>query len=198
MINKSTNCFYNGMEDHMDNQSKHNHNSKRDQFINDKSKSNKQLILSIVVIGILSSLVYLVIKAGRGKQEYSSAVQVQQSSLDRDEIIIPFSDVSSGQAKFFDQKVANDKSVRFFVIKTSDDKYRVALDACEVCFHAKKGYKQEGERMVCRNCGRSFDAKLITSGKTTDGCHPIGIAHREDQSNLVIRKSALDKGAEYF
>jgi hypothetical protein len=63
-------------------------------------------------------------------------------------ILIPISDVNNGKAKFFDYTASNKTSVRFFVIKSSDGVYRAALDACDVCYAAKKGYYQDGPPVV--------------------------------------------------
>jgi uncharacterized membrane protein len=171
--------------------------NKRAEFTNNESKKTNKILIGMIALAVIATITYLVLlKSDEGIPTKAINTQQQTTSI-ADEIQIPLSDVSSGEAKFFDHKISNDKSMRFFVIKTSDAKYRIALDACEVCHHAKKGYKQEGEKMVCRNCGRDFDAKLINE-ETTDGCHPIGVPHRVDEKYLVIKKTDLEKGAQYF
>jgi uncharacterized membrane protein len=171
--------------------------NKRAEFANNESKKINKYFIGLFVLAVIATIIYLALpRSDEGVP--TEAINIQQPATSiADEIQIPLSDVSSGEAKFFDHKISNDKSMRFFVIKTSDAKYRVALDACEVCHHAKKGYKQEGEKMICRNCGRGFDAKLINE-ETTDGCHPIGVPHRVDEKHLVIQKTDLEKGGQYF
>jgi uncharacterized membrane protein len=81
-------------------------------------------------------------------------------------------------------------------VKTSEGDYRAALDACEVCAHAKQGYVQEADDMVCRNCGKKFATAMI--GKIHGGCHPIALNMKTDGSQFVINKSELEAGAKYF
>ena len=74
--------------------------------------------------------------------------------------------------------------------------YRAALDACDMCYHAKKGYHQEGEDMICNNCGLKFHSSLIN--KVAGGCNPIGIATNIDGDQLVIKASDLERGGRFF
>ena len=41
-------------------------------------------------------------------------------------------------------------------MKRYDGSIRTALDACVACNHAKLGYRQEGDLVVCNNCGMGF------------------------------------------
>ena len=44
--------------------------------------------------------------------------------------------------------------IEFFVLKSKDGVVRAAFNACDVCFASKKGYTQDGDYMICNNCGR--------------------------------------------
>jgi len=46
----------------------------------------------------------------------------------------------------------------------------VAFDACDVCYEAKKGYKQNGDVMLCLNCGKTFSITSIGIDNTVGGC----------------------------
>ena len=61
--------------------------------------------------------------------------------------------------------------MKYFVLADKNGKVRAALDACEVCFAQKKGYQQEGDTMVCNNCGQVFPSDQINV--VTGGCNPI-------------------------
>ena len=60
---------------------------------------------------------------------------------------------ADGKAHFYSYD-AGGTQVKYFVLKSSDGKVRAAFDACDVCFAQKKGYQQEGDEMVCGNCGQ--------------------------------------------
>src|SRR3989304_33859 len=63
---------------------------------------------------------------------------------------------------------------------------RAALDACDVCFRTNRGYRQEGDQMVCNNCGQKFACDKV--GEVKGGCNPHPRAHKEAAGGMVIRK----------
>ena len=84
----------------------------------------------------------------------------------------PVAEVCDGQAHFYSYD-AGGTTVKYFVLADKDGEVRAALDACEVCFAQKKGYSQEGDSMVCNNCGQTFPSDQIND--VTGGCNPSPI-----------------------
>ena len=109
---------------------------------------------------------------------------------------IPLAELDGGKAKFFDYKTAENKTVRFFAMRSSDGVYRAALDACDVCWEAKKGYVQDGDDMVCRKCGRHFHSAKIN--EVSGGCNPVPLTRKVADGHLVIAASDLEVGKSYF
>lgn len=99
-----------------------------------------------------------------------------------------------GEAHFF--RYEGSRPVRFFVVRSSDGVFRAAFDACEVCFEKRLGYRQEADRMVCRDCGRSVP--LGSVDQRGGECHPAPLERTLDGAFLVLRKAALESGAKYF
>lgn len=169
---------------------------KREQFSKPAHRKTN-LMLWVVIVGLLAVVGYLVLGRFRAAPEIpttsAKTIQIAQGATD---VRIPLSDVSNGQAKFYEAALSNGKSTRFFVIKTSDGVYRTALDACQVCFYAHKGYYQDGNDMVCRKCGRHFSVNSVAYG--TSGCHPMGLRGTVDGSDLSIPASELESGTQYF
>lgn len=108
---------------------------------------------------------------------------------------IPLADVSDGKAHFYRFKTGG-KDVDFFVVKSRDGVVRTALNACDVCFPAKKGYTQQGDYMVCNNCGQKFHSARVMDVK--GGCNPSPLPRSLDAKNVVIREADLAAGAKYF
>lgn len=77
-------------------------------------------------------------------------------------------DAVTAQASYFQANVG-DRSVSFFAVRDAARKYHVALDACQVCAPAKKGYAQKGDRMHCTNCGMTFPVADITKNAGVGG-----------------------------
>lgn len=112
-----------------------------------------------------------------------------------DFVRIPVADVGNGRAHFFSYE-SGGKQVKFFVIKSSDGAIRAAFDACDACYPEKKGYEQNGDFMICRNCGQSFPSAKINEVK--GGCNPSPIEMAVVDGNVVITADVLKKGAVYF
>jgi len=75
-------------------------------------------------------------------------------------IRLPVSTFADGKARHYTY-MAGDRPVEFFVLRSADGTVRAAFNACDVCFQARRGYVQDGDTMVCVNCGRRFPADQI-------------------------------------
>jgi uncharacterized membrane protein len=177
--------------------------TKRAQFAEpEKSRNKSTMILIAVLVAAVAAAAYVLLGSSSDKPTVITSSEQANKSAEPNkpagtsELRVPLADVVGGRAKFFDYKLANNQQVRFFVVKSSEGDYRAALDACEVCAHAKQGYRQEGDDMVCNNCGKKFATALI--GKIQGGCHPVGLAATADGDSLVIKKAELESGSKYF
>lgn len=110
-------------------------------------------------------------------------------------VTYPASLFNDGNARHFEHK-DNDITIRYFVLKSSDGIIRSAFDACDVCWPAGKGYYQEGDYMVCRNCGRRFASTLINEVK--GGCNPAPLNREIMDGQLAIHFDDIVKGKQYF
>ena len=170
---------------------------KKAQFSEAPQRKGKTTVLLVTVALVLAGIgIYLVINAS-GDHPASTVVVTSPpaSAADARDVKIALSDLS-GTAKFFDYKLSDNKPVRFFVIKSSDGIYRAALDACDTCYHAKKGYHQVGDDMICNNCGLHFHSSQIND--VHGGCNPVGLPRTIDGNQLVIKASELESRGGYF
>ncbi len=109
-------------------------------------------------------------------------------------IVIPIKEVSE-KAKFYTYKGAG-AEIRFFVVKSSDGVIRSAFDACDVCYHAKKGYTQDGDNMVCNNCGMRIPTIMVN--KVKGGCNPSPLKHVIEGDELRIEQRDIEEGSRFF
>lgn len=168
---------------------------KRAQFAEEK-KAGGLLKLVVVVLALAGVAGYFVYSKVRGGGGPTQAAEVETAAR-AGEVRVPLKDLEGGKAVFFEPKLESGKPVRFFVVKAADNTYRAALDACEVCFHAKQGYEQKGSDMICRNCGRDFAIGDI-GPHNEGGCHPIALRQTVEGDHLVIQTSELERGTSYF
>ena len=111
------------------------------------------------------------------------------------EVRLPAAPLADGKARFY-TLVVNGKALPFFVLKSSDGVIRAAMDACDVCFPAHKGYRQEGDVMVCNSCNTRFASVKINV--ETGGCNPAPLSVQVQGDSVVIRSADIAAGAKYF
>ncbi len=112
-----------------------------------------------------------------------------------DQVKIPLKALDSGKALVLRNETLG-RQLYFFALKSSDGQYRAAFDACDVCFRANRGYRQEGDLMVCNQCGQNFPSVKINEVK--GGCNPAPLARKVEGGYLVIKKSDIAAGKDYF
>ena len=108
---------------------------------------------------------------------------------------IQLASVSDGKAHHFKVQATDGVMVTFFVIKSSDGVIRTAMDACDVCYRAGKGYEQSGDEMVCQNCGMRFPSAKINEVK--GGCNPAPLTRVIEGDKLVITMADIDQNSWY-
>lgn len=111
---------------------------------------------------------------------------------------IPAAVFESQKARFYNVVLASGKIVYFFVVKDKNGKYRAAANACQVCFSQKKGFRQEGNEMVCNNCGNRYPLEKIATEK--GGCNPAPISPdlAVKDGKVIIKQVELEGVAGLF
>lgn len=105
----------------------------------------------------------------------------------------------SATAKFYPYESDGIK-MEVLALKANDSTIRTALNTCQVCYSSGKGYYvQEGNELVCQNCGNRFALNMV--GKSKGGCNPVPISDTSKADNgtkITIDKNYLDKNKAYF
>ena len=111
-------------------------------------------------------------------------------------IEIPMADINDGKAHHFQVKSDDGTMVTFFVLKSADGVLRAAIDACDVCYRSGLGYYQEGDNMVCKNCGQKFASNKINVIK--GGCNPAPLNRTVSGDTLVIQMKDINMNSWYM
>jgi uncharacterized membrane protein len=109
---------------------------------------------------------------------------------------IPVTDVSDGKAHHYQARASDGTMVTFFVLKSADGVLRAAIDACDVCYRSGLGYYQEGDNMVCKNCGQKFASNKINVIK--GGCNPAPLNRTVVGDKLVIQMRDINMNSWYM
>lgn len=171
-----------------------NREKKRAEFSAPARKGGVKPVQVIVLVLFAGLAVYLL--AGGLRDKTAAPVGGTSVKAGAGDIRVPLSDVAGGEAKFFDYTLETGRPARFFVVKSSDGVYRAAMDTCDVCYRARKGYRQEGDEMVCNNCGQRFPSNRIN--EVSGGCNPVGLPRTVEGDHLVIKASEVEKRGQYF
>ena len=165
---------------------------KRAQFEEPRSRTMMHVLLAGVALAVVA-IAAVVIVSNRGAD--SPAVAAAPVAASGADVKIPVAEISDGQAHFYSYD-AGGTEVKYFVMQSKDGEFRAAFDACDVCYPNKKGYSQDGDEMVCNNCGQRFDSSKINEVK--GGCNPSPIDRKVKGQELVLKTDDLQAGVQYF
>ena len=144
-------------------------------------------MITVVLATILSG-------CGNGKT-VSNATQKIASG---DNLIIPLEDVSE-KATFYPLEVDGTK-MEVIAVKDSEGNIRTVFNTWQICYDSGKGYyKQEGDELVCQNCGNSFTMDQV--GETAGGCNPWPILEEsktETDKEIKISYDFLKESSAIF
>ncbi|MBI3950295.1 MAG: DUF2318 domain-containing protein [Acidobacteria bacterium] len=167
---------------------RHTRQEKKGQFQPTQSQSSSKssrIVALVVILGMGIAILYVIF--GGGGSEGPTGESFQAVAAPGQDVRIPVSDVSDGRAKFYNYTLPSNREISFFVVKSSDGVVRAAFDACDVCFKSHKGYWQEGDDVVCNNCGRHFPS--VSVNEVQGGCNPAPLARAVEGDQLVIKAS---------
>lgn len=158
-------------------------------------KSKTPLIFTLVVAAALAGgAVYFLSGSGDSGPVAASATAAQSSST---EFVYNASDLADGKAKYFAYTSPQGINIRYFLLKSSDGIIRAAFDSCDTCWSAGKGYRQEGDFMVCNNCGLKFASVKINEVK--GGCNPAPLTRLAQGDKIIVKvKDIIEQGSFYF
>jgi uncharacterized membrane protein len=171
--------------------------NKRDKVLKGNKKFEFRWEWLIPIIILIVGIAFVVWPRNEeGKLRLGSASAHYKLVKAQDGVVsIPVSTFGDYRAKYYEYKFP-EKTVSFFILKSSDGVIRAAFDACDVCFREKKGYRQEGDLMVCNNCGQLFPSERINIEK--GGCNPAPLERSTVGQNVVLKVSDIYLGVRYF
>ena len=151
--------------------------------------------VAIVIFLGIAAVAYAVWSKNGKPGEFDVPSYATAQVVENDQIVHPVHLFDDGKARHFEFK-AQGKTIRYFIIKSADGVIRAAFDACDVCWRAGKGYTQEGDFMVCGNCGRRFASNLVN--EVQGGCNPAPLSRRVQGDKLIIKIDDISQGQSYF
>ena len=117
-------------------------------------------------------------------------------------LAIPIADLS--QTASFYKADLDGTEIELVALKDSKGNLRTAFNACQVCYSSGRGYYvQDGNYLVCQNCGNSFTIDQV--GIASGGCNPWPILDSdrtvtddEIQNYYDVLKATADELPKFF
>ena len=117
-------------------------------------------------------------------------------------LAIPIADLSQ-TASFYKADI-DGTEIELVALKDSKGNLRTAFNACQVCYSSGRGYYvQDGNYLVCQNCGNSFTIDQV--GIASGGCNPWPILDSdrtvtddEIQISYDVLKATADELPKFF
>lgn len=157
-----------------------------------KSNNHRKFIALGMAAVVIAVSGYFLFGGNKGKDANGN------SNIAQAAVKINKAEVSS-TAKFYPYESEGIK-MEVLAVKASDGTIRTALNTCQVCYPTGRGYYiQEGDELVCQNCGNRFQLDMIEVVR--DGCNPVPVMEEnktEDGTNLIIDNDFLDENRELF
>jgi uncharacterized membrane protein len=168
--------------------------AKKAAVLGTEKKGRLPLMIAVVSIAIIlgGGLFYIFYSPSDGSPVAATS---SSASVTLTQATFPVSLFEDGKARHF-QHTADGFTIKYFILKSSDGIIRAAFDACDVCWRAGKGYYQEGDHMVCRNCGRRFASVLVNEVK--GGCNPAPLDRHVENGKVIIKVKDILTGKQFF
>lgn len=114
------------------------------------------------------------------------------------DVVISLNDVTE-KASFYPAQI-NGTDLEIIAVKAPDGTIRTAFNTCQVCYSSGKGYyQQEGDALVCQNCGNRFGMGDVEV--TKGGCNPVPITDEYktvDNEIITVSKDFLEQAVVLF
>jgi uncharacterized membrane protein len=114
------------------------------------------------------------------------------------DLVIPLGEIST-TARFYPVEI-DGTPLEVIAVEAPDGTTRTAFNTCQVCYSSGRGYyEQDGDALVCQNCGNRFrmDRVEVQSG----GCNPVPIFPQNKtvaDGNITISKEFLAEAKGIF
>ena len=166
-----------------------------------KNNQNQTKIKWIVpIIGILIVAIAIALLTNNRTADSNTAEEKVDSVkiTVNEDLKITKSDIS-GDVKFYPYQ-SGETYMEVLAVKATDGTIRTALNTCQVCYDSGRGYYvQQGDRVICQNCGNEF--RIDNIERVKNGCNPIPILAEEKtetETEITITKDFMASNKEYF
>lgn len=177
-----------------------------------KKKNNIVIIFSLVMV-VITVIAFATATLTGGDNAKNDEVSVlDQATIEANEsAVVKDNDTAKNsgvtiakksvteEASFYPYQ-AGDTYMEVIALRASDGTIRTALNTCQVCNGSGRGYYvQDGDVLVCQNCGNRFTVDQVEVEK--GGCNPVPISDgdkSEDEDTIVVPDTFMKENRSLF
>jgi len=139
------------------------------------------ILCVLVVVSLAAEFAY--------SRAMAAPVPARMLPVQNSQVRIPLSELTDSSLHFYAVDVEG-TTMRFLVVHQSNGNYAVALDACQIC--GWSGYRQQGQNVICRNCGATI---YIPSIGEHGGCNPVPVKSSVEGGEVIVDLSTFTSSA---
>lgn len=163
-----------------------------------KKNGNLLLLAAAAVLVICLTLVLVPKQTGGAEPKAETSGEQAQVIAAGEALVIPVSEITE-TASFYPVEV-DGMQMEVLAVRDSQGTIRTAFNTCQVCYDSGRGYYvQEGDALVCQNCGNHFTIDQVEV--QTGGCNPWPIFDtdkKETAESISISYEFLLESREIF
>jgi len=147
------------------------------------------LVVALVIAAVLAAQ-YL-FEGGAARASY---IQVRPDA--QGSVVIPVGDLAPGNVRFYRFLNHANQEIDFFIGRDGQGTVQAGFDASEICMKKRRGFRHEGEWMVCNFCDKAFHLKDVNADG--GGCAPVALKHQLDGDRVLLTENDLLGGWRLF
>lgn len=167
---------------------------------NKTSKKNNNFILGIAAVVVIGIAAFTFLNSGNDKKSLTEQPKSTATAAtdENGNLVINVADVTETANFYAYDKL--DTYMEVLAVKASDGTVRTAFNTCQVCYSSGRGYYiQEGDVLVCQNCGNRFKMDEVEVAR--GGCNPVPIFNEMKEvtdTTITIPKELFSEAEGIF
>lgn len=155
-----------------------------------KIKSNTALKKIAAFTLLFLTVAFMLSACSEDESTEGSEVNVEEIK-ENESLVINTNEITD-TAKFYTVDIDGMK-MEIIAVKDSNGEIRTAFNTCQICYSSGKGYyEQEGDYLVCQNCGNRFTADDVEV--QSGGCNPVPIF----DENKTVTEDTIEISYDYL
>lgn len=164
------------------------------------TKKNPNILLGVVAVIVIGIAAFTFFNSNNEKESLTEQPKPKTISATNEngDLVITKADITETASFYAYDKL--DTYMEVLAVKASDGTIRTAFNTCQVCYASGRGYYvQEGNVLICQNCGNRFKMDEVEVAR--GGCNPVPIFKdwkTENDSTITITKDIFVEAEGIF